>query len=152
MAQRGSSKLRIGRYSEENRIYFVTTVVEKRNPVFNSFELGRILVNVLRYEVTLGEIESLAFVVMPDHLHWLIQLNSNGDVSRSVGRVKAISGRKVNQLIGTSGKLWQAGFHDHALRRDEDLKYFARYLVANPLRARLVRSLRDYPLWDAVWI
>ena len=42
--------------------------------------------------------------------------------------------------------------HDRALRRDEDLLAVARYIVANPLRAGLVRRVGDYPLWDAVWL
>jgi len=28
----------------------------------------------------------------------------------------------------------------------------ARYIVANPLRAGLVESVRDYPHWDAIWL
>ena len=39
-----------------------------------------------------------------------------------------------------------------AARRDQDLAAIARYLVATPLRAGLVRNLRYYPLWDAIWL
>ena len=42
--------------------------------------------------------------------------------------------------------------YDHALRADEDVLAAARYIVANPLRAGLVGSIRDYPFWDAVWL
>jgi hypothetical protein len=28
----------------------------------------------------------------------------------------------------------------------------ARYIVANPLRAHLVRHVGEYPLWDCIWI
>ena len=34
----------------------------------------------------------------------------------------------------------------------KDLRELARYVVANPLRAGLVQSLRDYPHWDAEWL
>ncbi len=43
-------------------------------------------------------------------------------------------------------------FHDRAMRKEEDLKAAARYIVANPLRAGLVERCGDYPLWDAVWL
>jgi hypothetical protein len=33
-----------------------------------------------------------------------------------------------------------------------DLQSVARYIVANPLRAGLVKHLGDYPLWDAIWL
>jgi REP element-mobilizing transposase RayT len=56
-------------------------------------------------------------------------------------------------LLGTPGiPRWQEGFHDHALRREEDLRDIARYIVLNPVRAGLVRNIREYPLWDAVWL
>lgn len=48
--------------------------------------------------------------------------------------------------------LWQDGYHDHALRKEEDLQQVARYIVANPLRAKLVADIGDYPLWDAIWL
>ena len=31
-------------------------------------------------------------------------------------------------------------------------KDVARYIVANPLRAGLVKKLADYPFWNAVWL
>ena len=61
-------------------------------------------------------------------------------------RVQGVSGR----LCGAS--LWQRGYHDHAVRKEENIREIARYIVANPLRAGLVRSLKDYPYWNAVWL
>lgn len=90
-------------------------------------------------------------MVMPDHLHWLFELQAR-DLSAVVASVKRFSARNVNDLLGISGALWQPGFHDHALRREEELRNVARYVVMNPVRAGLVRSVRDYPLWDAAWL
>ncbi|MNO00306.1 hypothetical protein D3C81_2201730 [compost metagenome] len=68
-------------------------------------------------------------------------------------RLKSRSAIAINRLTGNIGRpLWQRGFHDHALRREEDLAAVARYVVANPLRAKLVPRLGDYPHWDAVWL
>jgi REP element-mobilizing transposase RayT len=67
-------------------------------------------------------------------------------------QLKSRTAIALNRSTGRSGTVWQSGFHDHALRREEDLKATARYLVANPLRAGLVKSLRDYPFWNAVWL
>ncbi len=94
---------------------------------------------------------SLAWVVMPDHLHWLVDLK-RGSLAQLMCRVKSRSCRSVNLMSGSQGGLWQRGYHDRALRRDEDLKAAARYIVMNPLRAGLVKRPGDYPLWDAVWL
>ena len=58
----------------------------------------------------------------------------------------------INERLSRKGKVWDKAYHDHALRKDEDVKRVARYIVANPLRKRLVDKIVDYPLWDAVWI
>ena len=82
---------------------------------------------------------------MPDHIHWLIQLNK-GDLSQAVARVKSGFSRENNQ------KIWQKGFFDHAIRDEAKLTTVARYIVANPIRAGIVKNVRDYPHWDAVWV
>ncbi|EGH20668.1 hypothetical protein PSYMO_03873 [Pseudomonas amygdali pv. mori str. 301020] len=88
---------------------------------------------------------------MPDHIHWLLQLNSYS-LSRVVQRVKSKSAITINRASGCSGPFWQSGFHDVSIRTEESLLNFARYIVANPVRAGLVKSVRDYPLWDAIWL
>ena len=96
--------------------------------------------------------ETLAYVLMPDHFHWLLQCGDEGDICKSVARVKSISAHAVNKHLHRTGKLWQSSFHDHAIRKEEDIVHVARYIVANPLRAGLVKSLADYPFWYAVWM
>ena len=146
-----SNRLRIGRYSEQNRIYLLTANTAGRQPVFGDFALGRLVVSQFRIADEMGFANSLAWVVMPDHFHWLIELK-RGSLSELMQRAKSLSTKSVNLSTGRKTRLWQSGFHDRALRREEDLVKLARYIVANPLRAGLVQKLGDYPLWDAIWV
>jgi REP element-mobilizing transposase RayT len=146
-----SHRLRTGRYAEPNRIYLLTTNTLHREPVFADFALGRLVVGQFRRAQSLGLANSLAWVVMPDHFHWLVELE-NCSLRRLMRETKSLITREVNHCSGRRGPLWQQGYHDRALRREEDLVKLARYVVANPLRAGLVEKLGDYPLWDAVWI
>ena len=98
-----------------------------------------------------GLATSLAWAVMPDHFHWLISLDK-GSLDELMCRTKSLSTRAINQSTGQTGRRWQQGYHDHALRRDEDIKQMARYVIANPLRAGLVQRVGDYPLWDTIWV
>ena len=150
---RGQNRLRKGRFSEPGRPYLLTTVTANRAPIFEDLWKARTVIGVLRQEHESGRARSHAFVLMPDHLHWLVSLptaNSLGDLMRSV---KAFSARQLNrQWPYGRGGVWQKGFHDRALRKEEDLREAARYLVANPLRAGLVTAIGDYPHWDAMWL
>ncbi|WP_367083876.1 transposase [Pseudomonas sp. HOU2] len=146
-----SHRLRTGRYAEANRIYLLTTNTLDREPIFADFALGRLVVRQFRRAQELGLAKSLAWVVMPDHFHWLVELE-NCSLRRLMGETKSLITKEVNLSIGRSGPLWQQGYHDRALRREDDLVKMARYVVANPLRAGLVERLGDYPLWDAIWV
>jgi REP element-mobilizing transposase RayT len=145
-----SHRLRIGRYSESHRVYLLTTNTLGREPVFKDVFLGRLVVGQFRQAQDQGFANSLAWVVMPDHFHWLIELRK-GSLSELMQRTKSLSAKAVNLRLNNKISLWQRGFHDRALRREDDLVFMARYVVANPLRAGLVKRLGDYPLWDAIW-
>ena len=147
----GWDELRKGRFSEPGRAYHVTTVVADRRPVFRDLRLGRILVREMMRLEDERAVASLAFVVMPDHLHWLFTLRDRIPLSEVIGRLKGRSSRLL--AIETGHRpFWQRAFYDHAIRGDEDLRAVARYLVANPLRRNLVERVADYPLWDAIWL
>ena len=138
--------LRKGRVSLPGQAYHITTITLDRRPIFSDLRSVRLLINALRAAQTRDEATTLAFVVMPDHLHWLLQLEADTSLSAVVGAVKAVTAH------GLGARVWQGGFHDHALRQEEDLAKLARYIVANPLRAGLVQRVGDYPHWDAVWL
>ncbi|MEQ7922540.1 transposase [Xanthomonas sp. WHRI 1810A] len=144
-------QLRKGRFSATGNIYLLTTVTHQRQPFFSDWRLGRLVVHQMRYMEREGLVHSMAWVVMPDHLHWLIALEQ-GSLAALMSRMKSRSSQAFKERTRYSGAVWQKGYHDRALRRDEDLQQAARYIVANPLRAGLVKRLGDYPLWDAVWL
>jgi REP element-mobilizing transposase RayT len=122
-------------------------VTARRLPVFFDFAAGLATARQLVDIEACGHWTLLAWVIMPDHVHALVmpQLSTLSEC------IRLFKGR-TSRALGNGNGLWQRGFHDHALRRDEDLVAAARYIVANPLRARLVRRIGDYPFWNCVWV
>jgi REP element-mobilizing transposase RayT len=149
-AHRGA-ELRSGRYSEEGRIYLLTSVVLGRQPLLRDWKAGRLVVDEFRKAQEAGLAQSLAWVVMPDHFHWLVGLKG-GSLGQLMRQVKSGSHHSLIRAGHTPWRVWQKGYHDRAIRREEDLQSIARYIVANPLRAGLVERVGDYPLWDAIWL
>ena len=143
--------LRIGRFSASGQVYLITTVTHQRAPRFLDFELARIVVDELRRLDREGWVSSMAGVLMPDHLHWLLSLG-DATLADVLKALKARSAQRGNRKGGMSGPLWQRAFHDHALRNEDEILPTARYIIANPLRAGLVERVGDYPHWDAVWL
>ena len=99
-----------------------------------------------------GWLHSHAWVLMPDHLHWLFTLGDRADLSTTMNRFKSGSALAVRQQNRALTRVWQTGFFDHGVRSDEDLRTIARYIVANPLRAGLCQNIGNYPWWDAEWL
>jgi REP element-mobilizing transposase RayT len=102
-------RLRKCRYSETGRPYLITTVTHNRKPVFSSFDIARLLIRELQTSSKELDIESLAWVVMPDHLHWLFVLNQS-TVSEVVRHVKGKSARNVNRYRRCSGPCGNTDF------------------------------------------
>ena len=141
-----------GRISLTNQVYHVTICTKNRETYFNDFECGRILVNQVKHFHHSKMVLSMAWVVMPDHFHWLFKLENTLSLSGLIKRLKARSAIDINRYQGNIGSVWQRGFYDHAVRKEENIRQVARYIIANPLREGLVESIGDYPLWDCIWL
>jgi putative transposase len=138
--------LRNGRFSESCQVYVITTATHKRQPVFNDFKAARALIQVMIGHEQSGFAATLCYVVMPDHLHWMMQLGEERNLGETIHALKSLTRRRIGRPV------FQKGYYDHAVRKDEDMRALARYIVANPLRAGLVGKIHDYPHWDAIWL
>ena len=137
-----------------NQLYLVTTVCHGRQCHFVDWPVASAVCAALADPGLWRGSELQCWVLMPDHLHALVALGDCETISHLMRRVKAVSSR-IATKAGASGmgkRVWEHGFHDHALRHEEAVIDVARYIVANPVRAGLVTSVRAYPYWDAIWL
>jgi len=147
-----SVKLRQGRISIAGQIYLVTFTTAGRTPHFQTWETASLMAGILSGKELWQRSRLLAWVLMPDHWHGLVQIGESDNLSDCVRRTKGASSRRVRLVQPPLGRIWAPGFHDHALRKEDDLRATARYLAMNPVRAGLVERVGDYPYWDAIWI
>ena len=123
-----AKNLRTGRVSLPNHAYLITAVTASRLPVFNAFTAARMAVRCFYDQNVVRRAQTLAFVVMPDHIHWLLQLVGEGNLSEAARAYKA----KVSLLL--QQRIWQRGFHDHVIRNPEDLDNTRNYIRLNPAK------------------
>lgn len=148
--EKGHKALRKGRVSVTGQVYFLTTTTIFRKPVFIDQEAARSVSRQHQNPVIWGDSKCLAWVLMPDHWHGLVMLGHGETLDSLMRRFKSISSRSVDARFRLNGWLWGRGFHDRALRTDDNVRDAARYLIANPLRAGLVKDIGEYNYWDAV--
>jgi REP-associated tyrosine transposase len=100
----------------------------------------------MQFRITAAEqrFAILAYCLMPDHVHLLVEgLTAESDLRRFIGLGKQRASYLYSKATG-GRRLWQEGFHDRSLRRDDDVKATARYILENPVRAGLASSPLDY--------
>jgi putative transposase len=81
---------------------------------------------------------------MPDHVHLLAEGKTpESDLRPFMSSFKQKSGFTFSNVRGA--RLWQDGYYDRVLRRDEDTLTVVRYILENAVRAGLVSRFSDYP-------
>jgi putative transposase len=125
-------------------IFFVTFCVKERAPVFADPEIASIARQVILDYRQAGWYWLQCYCVMPDHIHILLKLRS---YDRLLSRVVATLKNRIGYLARKRGVLvdWQWGFHDRVKRSCENVEEYIQYILANPVRAGLVRLCADYP-------
>ena len=124
--------------------YFLTFCTDFRHAAFQSAERVELVrTQILRASADEG-FALLAYCFMPDHLH-LLAWGERADAScrAFIKRSKQFSGFYYQKAFGR--RLWQRYGYERVLRGDEGVLSVARYILENPVRARLSRSVRDYP-------
>jgi putative transposase len=128
----------------------LTFCVAGRRQVFTNAVLAAKLVGQFLRVARFYSFELLAYCVMPDHALLARGLAGNADLCRFVRSVQRHSGQAYAHK--THRPLWQPGYFERVLRRDEDVITATRYIIWNPVRAGLVDSPRNYPhLGSDVW-
>ena len=87
------------RFYQRGAVYFITTYTKNRYPFFKE----DVFCEVLSYEVDIlsrmKEFITHAYVIMPDHLHILIQPEGETNISKIMQSIKKNSSRYINQII-----------------------------------------------------
>lgn len=148
--------------------YFITICTYNREPIFGFVdngtmkysEFGKIAFNEIlhtriirkKYGISINE-----FVVMPNHIHVIIQIvGTRRAVSDSsqceafakptkqsiptvVRAYKSAVTRKIREYSNGHGTpcpyvVWQARFHDHIIRNGDEYRAISKYVSENPLK------------------
>ena len=144
---RGHHHLRKGRHSIPGAYYFVTISTLNRNPILGNTEVANIIFEAFDWLEANERLKWFCVVVMPDHIHAVIQLRSQQTFSRLMQSFKSFTAKQINARLGGSGSFWQKTYYEHGIRRDESLRSIIHYCYENPVRSGLVKSAKDYPYW-----
>jgi putative transposase len=129
----------LGEYS-----YFLTYCTDYRHEAFvQAVRVDAVRTHILR-AASDERFAVAAYCFMPDHLHLLVTGEQpSSDCRRFIALSKQLSGFYYQRAFGR--RLWQRYGYEHVLRSEEDVLSVARYIVENPVRARIADSVQHYP-------
>jgi len=130
-------------YEIPARIFSITICTSGRRPLFQNENFARKIIHTLQSGPLGEQTKRYAVCLMPDHLH-IMASPVKGNLIDAINSWKSYT---ANLLIknGLTGACWQRGFYDHALRKEEDIRVVAEYIVNNPVRAGIVNRWQEYP-------
>ena len=86
----------------------------------------------------------IAWVVMPNHVHVLIEPQAESRLADIVHAWKSFTAKQINILVGRTGSLWQREYWDRYIRDMEHLQSTIAYIHSNPVAAGLVGRTEDW--------
>ncbi len=90
-----------------------------------------------------------AWVVMPNHVHFLATRFENYTLSDIMQSFKSLTSHKANKALRRSGQFWMADYFDRYIRNAEHFKKTVKYIENNPVKARLCARPEEYPFSSA---
>ena len=159
----GRRSIRLREYDYANpNWYYVTICTNDKRCVFSNVNYGKLVLNKfgkvakeewLRTKTIRPNIELDYYIIMPNHIHGIIIIESRGVMhyaptkkfaspSQTLGSIvrgfKSSVTKRINMMNRTSDKkLWQRNYYEHIIRNEQDLFRIRKYIQLNPLRWEL---------------
>jgi REP element-mobilizing transposase RayT len=92
-----------------------------------------------------------AWVVMPNHVHFLATRLEGATFSRIMQSFKSLTSHKANRLLSRKGPFWMADYFDRYIRNGDHFVKTIQYIEMNPVKAKLCKRPEDWPFSSARW-
>jgi putative transposase len=125
-------------------LYHVTSRGDGREAIFLTEEDRRLFLSVLSEVVRDFNWAVHAYCLMDNHYHLLIE-TPDGNLSKGMRQLNGVYTQRFNRQHGRVGHVFQGRYKAIIVQKESYLLKLARYVVLNPVRARMVRSPAEWP-------
>ncbi len=131
------------------RTFFVTSSIAEKRNLLQSDRSARLFIRVLYDYRAQGKFRLHEFVVMPDHFHLLLTVESNLSVEKAVQFVKGGFAFLAGRELGFMAPVWQKGFSEVRVLDANAYDEITKYIRHNPVTRHLVSNASDFPYSSA---
>ncbi len=133
------------RFQKAEALHFITFSCFQRLPFLETPEPKNTVEAVLEQTRARHEARIYAYVLMPEHIHLLINEPPSILLAQFLKALKQITSRK---LRGDRRQFWQDRYFDSNIHGEEARSEVIRYIHRNPVKRGLVASPEQYP-WSS---
>jgi REP element-mobilizing transposase RayT len=135
------------RLEYEGALYHVTSRGNAREKIFLVDPDQELFLEVLADTVERFGWLCYAYCLMTNHYHLLIE-TPEPNLSRGMRHLNGVYTQALNRRHMRVGHVLQGRFKSIVIEKESHLLELARYVVLNPVRAKMVRSAKDWP-WSS---
>jgi REP element-mobilizing transposase RayT len=90
----------------------------------------------------------LAWCIMPNHVHALIETREDFPLADVLHAWKSYTSHEANKLLRRNGEFWQREYLDRFVRNAEHYENVIAYIEENPVKAGLAKHKTEWP-WSS---
>ena len=128
-------------------IYHVTSRGDRREPIFIDDADRSMWLDVFGQVCSRFNWRCHAWCLMTNHYHLLVE-TPEPNLSRGMRQLNGVYTQRFNRRYGHVGHVFQGRFKAILVERESYLLELARYVVSNPVRARMVSDAGAWP-WSS---
>ena len=92
----------------------------------------------------------IAWCVMPNHVHALIQTWDRWPLAGVLHSWKSYTANEANKLLNRTGTFWFREYHDRFIRDENHFAAAVKYIEQNPVKAGLAKVAAEWK-WSSAW-
>lgn len=128
-------------------LYHVTSRGDRREDIFLDDGDRELFLVVLSEAVEAYNWSVHSYCLMGNHYHLLLE-TPDSNLSKGMRHLNGVYTQRFNRSHKHVGHVFQGRYKAIIVQKETYLLELARYIVLNPVRARMVRSARDWP-WSS---
>ncbi|MFC1780337.1 transposase [Patescibacteria group bacterium] len=128
----------------DNSQYFLTFNTYKRKNLLVWKTIPKLLLDSIDFLCEDLYLKKIAFVILSDHIHLLLECKNSKNISSFLRRFKSYSSNKIKELTGTDGFIWQRGTFDHVINDEDDYWNHLEYIHYNPVKHGYTTKPEDW--------
>ncbi len=135
------------RIEYEGAVYHVTSRGNARSDIYLDDADYEMFLDILNYVVERFGWQCHAYCLMTNHYHLMIE-TPQPNLSRGMSQLNGMFTQRFNRNHDRVGHLYQGRFKSIIVDKDSYLLELSRYIVRNPVAARMVDNVGDWP-WSS---